>query len=59
GDARPAPRPSQAVKRTGQTEDRAKKEDRTRTVMDAVFGGLRAGCGPEDQATKEVAGQAA
>ncbi|MFE2987174.1 hypothetical protein [Streptomyces sp. NPDC059262] len=35
------------------------EKDRTRSVMDAVLGGLRTGCGPEDQATKEVAGQAA
>ncbi|GGY89102.1 tyrosine-type recombinase/integrase [Streptomyces poonensis] len=35
------------------------EEDRTRTVMDAVLGGLRTGCGPEDQATKEIAGQTA
>lgn len=35
------------------------EEDRTRTVMDAVLGGLRTGCGPEDPATKEIAGQTA
>jgi integrase len=35
------------------------EEDRTRTVMDAVLGGLRTGCGPEDQTTKEIAGQTA
>jgi len=35
------------------------EEDRTRTVMDAVLGGLRAGCGPGDTATKETAGQMA
>jgi hypothetical protein len=35
------------------------KKDRTRTVMDAVLGGLRTGCGPENHATKEIAGQAA
>ncbi|MEU2595846.1 hypothetical protein [Streptomyces hirsutus] len=35
------------------------EEDRTRTVMDAVFGGLRSGCGQVDQATNQIAGQAA
>ncbi|WP_019058248.1 tyrosine-type recombinase/integrase [Streptomyces prunicolor] len=35
------------------------EEDRTRTVMDAVLGGLRTGCGPGDAATKEIAGQKA
>ncbi|WP_258563740.1 hypothetical protein [Streptomyces himalayensis] len=35
------------------------EEDRTRTVMDAMLGGLRTGCGQKDQATKEIAGQAA
>jgi hypothetical protein len=35
------------------------EEDRTRTAMDAVLGGLRTGCGPEDQTTKEIAGQRA
>lgn len=35
------------------------EKDRTRTVMDAVFGGLRTGCGQVDQATKKIAGQAA
>ncbi|MFG2969953.1 hypothetical protein ACGFZS_42455 [Streptomyces sp. NPDC048288] len=35
------------------------EEDRTRTVMDAVLGGLRTGCGPENPATKEIAGQTA
>lgn len=35
------------------------EEDRTRTVMDAVLGGLRTGCGPEDLAAKESAGQTA
>lgn len=34
-------------------------EDRTRTVMDAVLGGMRTGCGQVDLATKEIAGQAA
>ncbi|KOV21327.1 tyrosine-type recombinase/integrase [Streptomyces sp. XY152] len=35
------------------------EEDRTRSVMDAVLGGLRTGCGPKDQADKETAGQTA
>ncbi|MEV6946163.1 site-specific integrase [Streptomyces sp. NPDC051172] len=35
------------------------EEDRTRTVMDAVLGGLRTGCGQVDLATKEIAGQTA
>jgi integrase len=35
------------------------EEDRTRTVMDAVLGGLRTGCGLGDAATKEIAGQKA
>ncbi|MGW6401636.1 hypothetical protein [Streptomyces sp. NPDC055134] len=35
------------------------EKDRTRTVMDAVLGGLRTGCELVDQATKEIAGQAA
>ncbi|BCM69419.1 hypothetical protein EASAB2608_04753 [Streptomyces sp. EAS-AB2608] len=35
------------------------EEDRTRSVMDAVLGGLRTGCGPEDHAIKETAGQTA
>ncbi|MDX3589336.1 site-specific integrase [Streptomyces europaeiscabiei] len=35
------------------------EEDRTRTVMDAVLGGMRTGCGPVDQTTKEIAGQMA
>ncbi|WSD35268.1 hypothetical protein OG966_27290 [Streptomyces sp. NBC_01750] len=35
------------------------EEDRTRTVMDAVLGGLRTGCGLGDTATKEIAGQMA
>lgn len=35
------------------------EEDRTRTVMDAVLGGLRTGCGQDDQAIEETAGQAA
>lgn len=29
------------------------EEDRTRTDMDAVLGGLRTGCGKEDHATQE------
>jgi integrase len=33
--------------------------DRTRTVMDAVLGGLRTGCGPVGDATCIIAGQAA
>ncbi|MGW0831741.1 tyrosine-type recombinase/integrase [Streptomyces prunicolor] len=35
------------------------EEDRTRTVMDAILGGLRTGCGLGDAATKEIAGQKA
>ncbi|PNE38980.1 hypothetical protein AOB60_34225 [Streptomyces noursei] len=35
------------------------EEDRTRSVMDAVLGGLRTGCGPGDAASKETAGQMA
>ncbi|WP_055604842.1 hypothetical protein [Streptomyces prasinus] len=35
------------------------EEDRTRTVMDAVLGGLRTGCGQGDTATKVIAGQRA
>lgn len=35
------------------------KEDRTRAVMDAVLGGLRAGCGPVGSLTSETAGQTA
>jgi len=35
------------------------EEDRTRTVMDAVLGGLRTGCGQVGDATRETAGQAA
>lgn len=35
------------------------EEDRTRSVMDAVLGELRTGCGPIDQAVKETAGQRA
>lgn len=35
------------------------EEDRTRSVMDAVLGGLRTGCGPVDRAIKEIAGQTA
>lgn len=35
------------------------EEDRTRAVMDAVFGGLRTGCGPVGGATCESAGQTA
>jgi integrase len=33
------------------------EEDRTRSVMDAVLGGLRTGCGPDDQMIKETTGQ--
>ncbi|NEA44480.1 hypothetical protein [Streptomyces sp. SID11385] len=32
-------------------------EDRTRSVMDAVLGGLRTGCGPVGSLTSETAGQ--
>ncbi|XNR89677.1 site-specific integrase [Streptomyces sp. R-74717] len=35
------------------------EEDRTRSVMDAVLGGLRTGCGQVGDATRESAGQAA
>ena len=35
------------------------EEDRTRTVMDAVLGGLRTGCGQVGDATRETAGQTA
>ncbi|MET8113330.1 GNAT family N-acetyltransferase [Streptomyces prasinus] len=35
------------------------EEDRTRTVMDAVLGGLRTGCGQEDTAIEVIAGQRA
>ncbi|MCX4586923.1 tyrosine recombinase XerC [Streptomyces sp. NBC_01481] len=35
------------------------EEDRTRSVMDAVIGGLRTGCGPVGDSTHESAGQAA
>jgi integrase len=35
------------------------EEDRTRSVMDAVLGGLRTGCGQQDHATRETAGQTA
>ncbi len=35
------------------------EEDRTRSVMDAVLGGLRTGCGQGDAATNEIAGQMA
>lgn len=35
------------------------EEDRTRSVMDAVLGGLRTGCGPVGDMTSETAGQAA
>ncbi|MGW2317675.1 hypothetical protein [Streptomyces sp. NPDC001680] len=35
------------------------EEDRTRTAMDAVLGGLRTGCGQGDTAIKEIAGQRA
>ncbi|SFD60161.1 hypothetical protein SAMN05421773_12062 [Streptomyces aidingensis] len=33
------------------------EDDRTRSVMDAVLGGLRTGCGPKSPAEKETAGQ--
>jgi hypothetical protein len=33
------------------------REDRTRSAVDAVLGGLRAGCGPKDQGLKEAQGQ--
>jgi integrase len=35
------------------------EEDRTRSVMDAVLGGLRTGCGPVGSLTSETAGQTA
>jgi integrase len=35
------------------------EEDRTRTVMDAVLGGLRTGCGQVGDVTRETAGQTA
>ncbi|WP_405850024.1 site-specific integrase [Streptomyces niveus] len=35
------------------------EEDRTRSVMDAVLGGLRTGCGPVGSATRESTGQTA
>ncbi|WLQ40719.1 site-specific integrase [Streptomyces laculatispora] len=35
------------------------EEDRTRSVMDAVLGGLRTGCGPVGDMTSEIAGQTA
>ncbi|MFG2502369.1 tyrosine-type recombinase/integrase [Streptomyces sp. NPDC048441] len=35
------------------------EEDRTRSVMDAVLGGLRTGCGQVGDATRETAGQTA
>ncbi|WP_018509997.1 MULTISPECIES: site-specific integrase [unclassified Streptomyces] len=35
------------------------EEDRTRSVMDAVLGGLRTGCGPVGRMTSETAGQTA
>ncbi len=35
------------------------EEDRTRSVMDAVLGGLRTGCGPVGDMTSESAGQTA
>ncbi|MFE4332699.1 tyrosine-type recombinase/integrase [Streptomyces sp. NPDC056831] len=35
------------------------EENRTRSVMDAVLGGLRTGCGQVGDATRESAGQAA
>ncbi|MPY53316.1 hypothetical protein FPZ41_34050 [Streptomyces sp. K1PN6] len=63
--ARPAKRPPryQYARRTHivqHTELRAPgTKDRTRTVRDAVFGGLRAGCGQGDAATKVIAGQRA
>ncbi len=33
------------------------EEDRTRSAMDAVLGGLRTGCGEGDPASKEIAGR--
>lgn len=35
------------------------EEDRTRSVMDAVLGGMRTGCGQLGEATRESAGQTA
>ncbi|GGU43101.1 hypothetical protein GCM10010211_03040 [Streptomyces albospinus] len=35
------------------------EEDRTRSVMDAVLGGLRTGCGQVGDRTREIAGQTA
>ncbi|MER6536413.1 hypothetical protein ABT215_21900 [Streptomyces sp900105755] len=35
------------------------EEDRTRSVMDAVLGGLRTGCGQVGDATRVIAGQTA
>ncbi len=35
------------------------EEDRTRTVMDAMLGGLRTGCGQVGDTTRETAGQTA
>ncbi|MFJ4898979.1 tyrosine-type recombinase/integrase [Streptomyces sp. NPDC088727] len=35
------------------------EEDRTRSVMDAILGGLRTGCGPVGDMTSETAGQTA
>jgi integrase len=35
------------------------EEDRTRSVIDAVLGGLRTGCGQVGDATRENAGQTA
>ena len=35
------------------------EEDRTRTVMDAVLGGPRTGCGQVGDTTREIAGQTA
>ncbi|MER6629977.1 hypothetical protein ABT301_17335 [Streptomyces sp. NPDC000987] len=35
------------------------KNDRTRTVMDAVLGGLRTGCGQVGDATRVITGQKA
>ncbi|QMV21792.1 hypothetical protein GQS52_08325 [Streptomyces sp. SCUT-3] len=32
-------------------------ENRTRSAVDAVLGGLRTGCGPGDTAIKKIAGQ--
>jgi len=35
------------------------EEDRTRSVMDAVLGDLRTGCGQVGDSTREIAGQRA